>query len=119
MKTKTALLLIGLAAMAAYATPSFSQQAQPQSEQLQEGNVYLFTPDGRMVSKPIDMQKHPEAARAFKPAGAGMLAFAHDGKLYIASDKSMKKGGSLTKVLFGGNCIVSPGSQGYQPCDNQ
>jgi hypothetical protein len=68
---------------------------------LAERNVYLFMPDGRMISMPTDEQKQAMIMRNFHPAQTAMLAYASAGKLYLAEDHKMDNGKMLTVELFG------------------
>jgi hypothetical protein len=81
----------------ALAAPLFAQEQNT----LLERNVYLFTPDGRMIKMAVDEQKQAMIMRNFQPMSTPMLAYASAGKVYMTEDRKMENGKMLSAEIFG------------------
>ena len=89
--------LVATALATALAAPLLAQEEKT----LAERNVYLFTPDGRMINMPVNDQKQAMILGNFRQAKTGMLAYASAGKLYVTEDHKMPNGEMLSTALFG------------------
>jgi hypothetical protein len=96
MNITSKLVMTSVLALA-LAAPLLAQEENT----LLERNVYLFTPDGRMIKMAVDEEKHPMIMRNFRPQNTAMLAYASHGKLYMTEDRKMESGKMLSAELFG------------------
>lgn len=89
-------VLIGSALALTIAVPLFAHEEKT----LEERNVYLFTPDGRMISRSVDEQKAALIMRNFQKLDTAMMAYASAGALYVIRDKKLDNGKMLSVEIF-------------------
>ena len=68
---------------------------------LEERNVYLFTPDGRMIRMKANDDTHAMLMKNFKPMAAGTIVYRSGGKIYMATDTKLDTGKMMHEAIFG------------------
>lgn len=90
-------IIMASALALSFAAPALAQEMNT----LAERNVYLFTPDGRMVKMSASDATHAMVMDHFKPAKAGMMLYVSGGKTYFAEDTKMPDGKMMSTAIFG------------------
>jgi hypothetical protein len=93
--SRASKVLLAAALAAVFAAPLIAQEEKT----LQERNVYLFTPDGRMINHKVDDEKQAMILRMFTEAPAGTLAYASAGKLYVSENRKLPDGKMMSEVI--------------------
>jgi hypothetical protein len=78
-----------------------SAQVSSEHSAVEERNVYLFTPDGRMIRMRANDDTHAMIMKSFKPVASGTIFYRSGGKLYMATDTKLDTGKMMHEAIFG------------------
>jgi hypothetical protein len=82
-----------------FAAPVLAQEQEGQTQL--ERNVFLFTPDGRMIRMKGSDASHAMAMKHFKPLTAETMIYVSGGKAYLVPNTKMADGKMLSQEIFG------------------
>lgn len=98
MRTVSKVLLA--ATLAAGLAGPVLAQTSPDNMTFEERNVYLFTPDGRMVRMKAGNEAHAMMMKNMKPMKTGTIIYRSGNKLYWATDTKMASGKMMHEAIF-------------------
>jgi hypothetical protein len=96
-------VLVASALALSFAAPAL---AQVETQTSLERNVFLFTPDGRMIKMTDSGKSHVMAMKHFKPLTAETMIYVSGGKAYIAQNTKMGSGKMLSQEIFGDDFVA-------------